>query len=172
MEDFQGNCHKLPNARAKLGKKITPFSPISVWSPAGRILRSAARAHASKTVSYFSALYSLPNKMFSRTWWHEDEDGKAWSNLPSYSESRPAEQHMKCFPLPCLSPQPGKWYLVNMLLVEILPHFKNILKFMANSKIKTTWYTCIHFQSKGSTEHKLFENIALLVYVQDKIGHL
>ena len=48
------------------------FSPISVWSPPSRILRSASSAQASITRWYRLALKGLPKRMFSCTW----DDGR------------------------------------------------------------------------------------------------
>ncbi len=41
------------------------FSPISIWSPPGRILRSGFRAHASNILSYCECLNFFPNRIFS-----------------------------------------------------------------------------------------------------------
>mmetsp|Transcript_62188 Transcript_62188/g.85478 ORF Transcript_62188/g.85478 Transcript_62188/m.85478 type:complete len:174 (-) Transcript_62188:355-876(-) len=47
--------------------RLMPFSPISVWSPAGRILRSSSRAQASRIASYLASSKGEPKRMLSLT---------------------------------------------------------------------------------------------------------
>lgn len=47
--------------------RLIPFSPISVNSPFGRIVKSCSNAQAWRTARNFSSSYFRPKRMFSRT---------------------------------------------------------------------------------------------------------
>ena len=77
--------------------KLTPFSPISVKSPDGRMSRSHAKAHASITLLYLASSIYLPNKMLSfsvRFWiqacWETKEIFPAVKTSPSYFAISPS----------------------------------------------------------------------------------